>query len=268
MTQILTGPTGKNAWPSILLARAGAKDPTSLDAAVKAGAFAGLRRAVEELREAGTIAMVAGSGLRGRGGSGFPAGEKWRAAATEDAPRKYVVANGYGADPAVFTDRLLMETDPYAVVEGAAIAAFAIGASDAIIALRSEATGAVKALEAAVAAAEEGGFIGPGALGPGRDLIVTIRTVQGAYMLGEETVLLKALEGKRGQPEQRPPHPTERGLFGAPTLVHNVQTLAAIPWIIVNGAERYAAIGSKASPGTMLVQVRGAAKSGVAEVPL
>ena len=236
MTEILAGPGGKHAWPSILLARAGATDPTDLDAAVKAGAFAGLRRAIEELREAGTVEAVAASGLRGRGGAGYRAGDKWRAAADADAPRKYVVANGYGADPAVFTDRLLMERDPYAVVEGAAIAAFAIGASEAIIALRAEATAAVTAVEAAVAAAEEAGFIGPGAFGPGRDLSVTIRTVQGAYMLGEETVLLKALEGKRGQPEQRPPYPTERGLFGAPTLVHNVQTLAAIPWIVVNGA--------------------------------
>jgi NADH:ubiquinone oxidoreductase subunit F (NADH-binding) len=271
VTDILPAPKGKR-WPSILLGRAeardAARDPANLDAATAAGAFVGLRKAITELGPTATIATVAASGLRGRGGSGFPTAEKWRAAATIEAPRRYVVANGYGADPAVQTDRTLMERNPYAVVEGLAIAAFAVGASEAIVAVRAEATQAVATLETAVAEAEEAGFIGPDAFGPGRDLAVSVRTVQGAYMLGEETVLLKALEGKRGQPEQRPPYPAERGLFGMPTVVQNVQTLAAVPWILVNGAEAFAAIGSKASPGTILVAVRGAGGAGIAEVPL
>ena len=265
MTIILRTP---KAWPSILLARAGAQDPTDLDAAVKAGAFVGLRKALHDLGPDAVIATIAASGLRGRGGAGFPTGEKWRAAAAADAPRRYVVANGYGADPAVLTDRTLLETDPYAVIEGLAIAALAIDASEAFIALRSDAGKAIRRLEAAIGAAEEAGFIGPDVLGSGRSLTVSVRPVQGAYMLGEETVLLKALEGKRGQPEQRPPHPSERGLFGMPTVVQNVQTLAAVPWILVNGAEAFAAIGSKASPGTILVAVRGPAGAGIAEVPL
>ena len=265
MTIILRTP---KAWPSILLARAGAKDPTDLDAAVKAGAFVGLRKALHDLGPDAVIATIAASGLRGRGGAGFPTAEKWRAAAAADAPRRYVVANGYGADPAVLTDRTLLETDPYAVIEGLAIAALAIDAGEAFIALRSDAGEAIRRLEAAIGAAEEAGFIGPDVLGSGRSLTVSVRPVQGAYMLGEETVLLKALEGKRGQPEQRPPHPSERGLFGMPTVVQNVQTLAAVPWILVNGAEAFAAIGSKASPGTILVAVRGPAGAGIAEVPL
>jgi len=265
MTIILRTP---KAWPSILLARAGAKDPTDLDAAVKAGAFVGLRKALHDLGPNAVIATIAASGLRGRGGAGFPTAEKWRAAAATDAPRRYVVANGYGADPAVLTDRTLLETDPYAVIEGLAIAALAIDAGEAFIALRSDAGEAIRRLEAAIGAAEEAGFIGPDVLGSGRSLTVSVRPVQGAYMLGEETVLLKALEGKRGQPEQRPPHPSERGLFGMPTVVQNVQTLAAVPWILVNGAEAFAAIGSKASPGTILVAVRGPAGAGIAEVPL
>ncbi|HYC07655.1 MAG TPA: NADH-ubiquinone oxidoreductase-F iron-sulfur binding region domain-containing protein, partial [Candidatus Binatia bacterium] len=179
-----------------------------------------------------------------------------------------VVANGYEADPATFTDRTLLERDPYAVIEGTAIAAFAVGADEAFIAVRSEAAAVVEALEKAIAEAEEAGFIGPDALGSGRDLVIAVRPVQGAWMLGEETVLLKALEGKRGQPEQRPPYPTERGLFGRPTVVQNVQTLATVPWIVTNGPERFRAIGSADSPGTILVQVRGARRSGVAEVPL
>jgi len=272
VTDILAAPKGKR-WPSILLARALARgsttDPSDLDAATAAGAFSGLRKAVDELGPAGTIATIAASGLRGRGGSGFPTAAKWRAAAATDAqPRRFVVANGYGADPAVQTDRTLMERDPYAIVEGLTIAAFAVGATEGIIAVRSEATQAVAALTAAVGEAEEAGFIGPDAFGRGRDLTVTVRTVQGAYMLGEETVLLKALAGRRGQPEQRPPYPSQEGLFGAPTVVQNVQTLAAVPWIVINGPGAFAAIGAKASPGTMLVQLRGHQRSGIAEVPL
>ena len=256
------------AWPTILLPRGGPKDPTDLDAAVQGGAFAGLRRALHDMGPTAIIATVAASGLRGRGGAGFPTGEKWRAAASFDAPRRYVVANGYGADPAVLSDRVLLEGNPFAVIEGIAIAALAIDADEAFIAVRSEATEAIRRLEAAIGAAEEAGFVGPDVLGSGRAITVTVRPVQGAYMLGEETVLLKALEGKRGQPEQRPPYPAEHGLFGMPTVVQNVQTLASVPWIVVNGADAFAAIGSRSSPGTILVSVRGPGGAGVAEVPL
>lgn len=256
------------AWPRILLERAAAKDPTDLDAAVRAGAFEGLRRVLRDLGPTGTIATIAASGLRGRGGSGFPTGDKWRAAAAAEAPRKYVVANGYGADPAAGTDRYLIERDPFAVVEGTAIAAFAIGAAEAFIAVRSEATESIRVLEAAIGAATDAGFIGFDVLGSGHDLTMTVRPVQGAYMLGEETVLLKALEGRRGQPEQRPPHPSERGYDGMPTVVNNVQTLAAVPWIIRQGADAFAATGAGHARGTMLVQLRTPSGDGIAEVPL
>ena len=269
MTTVLRTPA---EWPAILLARGrprgASADPTDLDAAVKRGAFDGLRRAIRELGPNGTIATIASARLRGRGGAGFSTAEKWRLAAATEAPRRYVVANGYGADPASFTDRALLEAEPYAVIEGLAIAAFAIGATEAIIAVRAEDAAALARLEAAVGAAEEAGFVGPEVLGSRTELTMTVRGVQGAYMLGEETVLLKALEGRRGQPEQRPPHPAERGLFGMPTVVQNVQTLAAVPWIVVNGAAKFAAVGSRTSPGTILVQVRGSDRSGVAEVPI
>jgi NADH:ubiquinone oxidoreductase subunit F (NADH-binding) len=255
-------------WPTILLARSGAADPTDLDEATRAGAWEGLRRAVRDLGTTGTIATVAASGLRGRGGAGFPTGEKWRTAAATEATRRYVVANGYGADPAAFTDRTLLETDPHAVVEGTAIAAFAIGAREAFIAVRGEATETIRALEAVIAVGEEAGFLGTDVLGSGHDIEIRVRPVQGAYMLGEETVLLKALEGRRGQPEQRPPYPAVRGLFEAPTVVQNVQTLAAVPWIVREGPAAYSAIGSKGSPGTVLVQLRSASGDGIAEVPL
>ena len=245
------------AWPTILLERAGAADPLDLDAAVKAGAFEGLRKSpsatwVRWPRSPRSRA----SGLRGRGGAGFPTGPKWRLAAATEAPRRYVVANGYGADPASGTDRALLTLDPFAIVEGVAIAAVAIGATESFIAVRAEDTAAIRSLEAAIGAATDAGFIGFDVPGLGHDLMISVRPVQGAYMLGEETVLLKALEGKRGQPEQRPPHPAERGLHGMPTVVHNVQTLAALGWILRHGADAFAATGAYDSPGTVLVQVR------------
>jgi NADH:ubiquinone oxidoreductase subunit F (NADH-binding) len=256
------------AWPRILLARADAKDPTDLDAAVADGAFDALRRSIRDLGGMATIATVAASGLRGRGGAGFPTGDKWGTAASTDADRRYVVANGYGADPASHTDRTLMYRDPYAVVEGTAIAALAIGASEAFIAVRAEDTDVIARLSEAVGSATDAGFLGADVLGSGRDLWMAVRPVQGAYMLGEETVLLKALEGKRGQPEQRPPHPATVGLFDRPTVVNNVQTLASVPWIIREGADAFRAIGQTDAPGTILVQVRTPGKDGIAEVPL
>jgi NADH:ubiquinone oxidoreductase subunit F (NADH-binding) len=256
------------AWPAILLRRDGSTDPLDLAAAEEAGAFVGLRNAVHDLGPTATIATVTDSGLRGRGGAGFPTGDKWRAAAAVEAPRRYVVGNGYGADPASATDRTLLERSPYAVLEGALIAAAAIGADEAIIAVRAEATAAIAALETAIERMVAAGLAGGDVLGSGRPIELSVRPVQGAYMLGEETVLLKALEGKRGQPEQRPPQPAERGLFGMPTVVQNVQTLAAVPWIVANGPDTFAAIGSKTTPGTILVSVRTAAGAGVAEVPI
>ena len=265
MTDLLKTPA---AWPRILLARADAPDPTDLDAAVGAGAFEGLRRAIRELGPTAIIATVGAANLRGRGGAGYPAGEKWRAAAGTEAPRRYVVANGYGADPASHTDRTLLARDPYAVIEGLAIAAYAIGATEAFVALRAEDTALIATVSAAIGAAMDAGYLGFDIQGSGHDVMIEVRPVQGAYMLGEETVLLKALEGKRGQPEQRPPHPATEGLFGMPTVVHNVQTLAMVPYIIREGADAFRATGTADSPGTVLVQLRTpGGGEGIAEVP-
>ncbi len=263
MTRILSTP---EAWPRLLLARA-ADDPTDLATAVRAGAFTALRTAIRELGPTATIATLADAGLRGRGGAGFPTAEKWRIAAEQPTDRRFVVVNAYGADPASGTDRTLLERDPYAVVEGAAIAAFAVEAEEAIIAVRAEATEARRAVEAAVAAAEGAGYLGRDALESGLTIRVRVAPVSGAYMLGEETVLLKALEGKRGQPEQRPPYPAVRGLFGAPTVVNNTATVAFVPWILRNGPAAFAAVGDPSVPGTWLVALRGPTGDGIAEVP-
>jgi NADH:ubiquinone oxidoreductase subunit F (NADH-binding) len=264
MTELLDTPA---AWPGLLIDREATADPIDLDAAVAAGAFAALGRSIRDLGATATTAAIGAAGLRGRGGAGFPAADKWRVCAAVDSPRRYVVANGYESDPAARTDRTLLERAPYTVLEGAAIAAFAAGASEVIVAVRGEETSIVTALETAIAAAEDAGYLGDDAFGSGYDIRISVRGLQGAYLLGEETVLLKALEGRRGQPEQRPPYPAERGLHGAPTVVHNVATLATVPWIVRNGAEGFAAIGDPTAPGTLLVHLRGPQGEGIAEVP-
>jgi len=266
MTTFLATPS---AWPSVLLGRAKAiaADPWDLDAAVREGAFDGLKKAVQT-GATGTIAEIGASGLRGRGGAGFPTGDKWRAAASVNSDQRYVIANGYGADPATQIDAALLAADPWSVIEGLAIAAFAVGATEAILAVRGDDAALVAKLEGAVAEAESAGFLGTDVAGSGRSVTVTVRGLQGSYMLGEETVLIKALEGKRAAPDQMPPYPTERGLFERPTVVNNIATLATVPWILVNGAAKFAAIGATDAPGTALVQLRGPGGAGIAEVPL
>jgi len=279
MSAFLATPEG---WPLVLTGRvdALAADPADLDRAVAAGAFEGLRRVVRDLGATGTIATLAASGLRGRGGAGRLTADEWRAAAAIETDQRHVVANAYDADPGVHASAALLASDPWLVIEGTAIAAFATGATEAVIALSADDPALVTMLEGAALAAEEAGFLGSDVLGSGHRVTLTVRPVQGAYMLGEETVLLKALEGKRGQPEQQPPYTTERGLWDRPTVVNSVETLAAVPWIVREGAEAFAAIGGTGGTGgtggngavscagTTLVQLRGPAGGGIAEVPL
>ena len=261
---------GRKGWPRVVLARAGAYDPDAgLAAAEGAGAWGAWRKAVADLAPETVIRFVSEAGLRGRGGAGYPAADKWRTCRAQPAAQRHVVANGYGADPGAATDRTLLEQDPHGVLEGLALAAFAVGATRAYMAVRADATVAVRRLAVAIREAEEAGLIGSDALGAGFDLHVELRELQGAFVLGEETVLLRALEGKRGMPEQRPPYPAMKGLWGEPTVVNNVQTLAAVPWILANGPAAHRAIGAADAPGTALVQVSGAVRTpGVLEVPM
>ena len=225
-------------------------------------------RSVLAAGPAATMQTLIDAGLRGRGGGGFLTGEKWRITATSDAEVKYAVANGYESDPAVFTNRLLLEKNAQAVVEGLAAAALAVGAREAFIAVRAEYTEAIRVLEAIIHNAERDGVLGANVLGSGRELVMSVRPLQGSSMIGEETVLLKALAGKRGQPEQTPPYPSTVGYLGKPTVVNNVATLAAVTWIISNGAAAFKQIGDPAEPGTALVQISGSlTNAGVMEVP-
>ncbi|MET0773548.1 MAG: NADH-ubiquinone oxidoreductase-F iron-sulfur binding region domain-containing protein [Candidatus Limnocylindrales bacterium] len=261
---------GDASWPSILLARAGTPDAaTDIEAAEASGAWTAWRQAAGTLAPEQVIKLVRNAGLRGRGGSGYPTGDKWAACAAERGRTRHVVANGFEADPGAQADRTLMETDPHAVVEGVALAAWAVRAHDAIIAVDARATVAIERLRAAVSAAEAKGYLGDRAMGTGSPLRIEVRPLSGSFVLGEETVLLRALEDRRAQPDQRPPYPYARGLWGEPTVVNNVETLAAVPWIVANGAGAYAAIGATDEPGTTLVQLSGAVKQpGVAEVPM
>ena len=255
-------------FPRLLLPATPARDPLSLDEAQARGAFASLRKAVTELRPGGVIDVLTESGMRGRGGGGMPIGAKWQACASTAADLRYVVVNAYQADPAVLTDRVLLEANPYAVIEGAAIAAFAVGAAEVLIALRAEATETIRIVEKAIAAARDAGFVGDDILGTGLEIRFSVRPLQGSYMLGEETVLLKGLEGRRGQPEQQPPYTTTSGLFGVPTLIHAPQTFAAVPTIVAGGIAGFPETDPRTFAGTILVQVSGAvAKPGIAEIP-
>ena len=265
MVAILSTPP---EWASVTLETAGRYDPDAgLSAAERAGAWSAWRQALASGPEA-LVDLVARAGLRGRGGAGYPTADKWRVARAQDDPERIVVANGIEADPGALVDRTLMELDPHAVVEGTALAALAVGARTAIIAVNADYGLAIERLRGAVTAAEDAGYLGS-APGQGVELRVEVRPLRGAFVLGEETVLLRALRSDRGMPEQRPPYPAVRGLDGHPTVVNNVETLAAIPWIVRHGAEAFTAAGRNGQAGTKLVQLAGSARqTGVAEVPL
>jgi len=261
--------SGARDWPAVLLSRAEVDPEAGIEGAEKAGAWEAYRNAVESLTPDAVISMISESGLRGRGGAGYPTGSKWRDCASQPEIRRCVVANGFEADPGAQIDRVLMERDPHAVIEGVAIAAWAVRAEAAIIAVSATAPVAAERLRSAIDEAVERGYIGPGAAGEGRRLDIEVREVTGSFVVGEETVLLRALEGRRAQPDQRPPYPSREGLWGKPTVVNNVKTLAAVPWIVSHGAGAYASLGSADAPGTTLVQLGGAVrKPGIVEVPL
>jgi NADH:ubiquinone oxidoreductase subunit F (NADH-binding) len=261
--------SGARDWPAVLLARAEVDPEAGIAAAEAAGAWEAYRSAVATLTPDAVISMVSESGLRGRGGAGFPTGSKWRDCASQPVRQRYVVANGFEADPGAQIDATLMERDPHALVEGVAIAAWAVRAEAAIIAVRASAGTAAARLRRAIAEAEARGYIGPEAAQTGRPLRIEVRELSGSFVVGEETVLLRALEDRRAQPDQRPPFPSQQGLWGKPTVVNNVKTLAAVPWIVQHGAGAYASLGTAETPGTTLVQLGGVVrKPGIVEVPL
>lgn len=215
------------------------------------------------------IEEVKASGLRGRGGAGFPTGMKWSFVPKDSPKPKYLICNADESEPGTFKDRLLIEKDPHAIIEGTLIAAYAIQSHTAFIYIRGELAFGAKRLERAVHEAVESDYIGKNIMGSGYDLDVLVHKGAGAYICGEETALLSSLEGGRGWPKVKPPFPATHGLFGCPTVVNNVETLAALPWIIGHGAAAYAAMGTEKSKGTKLFSVSGhITKPGVYEVEM
>ena len=212
---------------------------------------------VKNLKPEQVIEQVKASGLRGRGGAGFPTGMKWSFVPKDSPKPKYLVCNADESEPGTFKDRLLIERDPHAIVEGTLIAAYAIQSHTAFIYIRGELAYGAKVLEQAVDEATQAGYIGKNITGSGYDLDLIVHRGAGAYICGEETALLSSLEGGRGWPKVKPPFPATHGLFGCPTVVNNVETLAALPWIIEHGAAAYAAMGTDKSKGTKLFSVSG-----------
>ena len=196
------------------------------------------------------IGMVKASGLVGRGGAAFPTGIKWESAASQPVTPRYVVCNADESEPGTFKDRVLMEGDPFAIVEAMTIAAYAVGAEQGYIYVRGEFRAAYERLANAVAAAREAGYLGKRVLGSDFSFDIELRRGAGAYVCGEETALFESIEGKRGMPRQKPPFPTERGLFGRPTVINNVETFANVPHIVLNGPDWFRRIGPPDAPGS------------------
>ena len=245
----------------LTFARCGIVDPRSFDDFRAQGGGKGLARAVAIGPDA-TIEQVAQSGLRGRGGAGFPTGLKWRTVAQTEAAQKYIVCNADEGDSGTFADRMMMEGDPFTVIEGMAIAAYAVGATRGYIYIRSEYPHAVDAMRAACEAARRSGLLGRSIGGSSHDFDIEVRVGAGAYVCGEETALLESIEGKRGIVRAKPPLPAHRGLFGRPTVINNVLTFAAVPAIMERGAEFYRDFGMGRSRGTMPIQLAGNVRYG------
>lgn len=249
-----------------LLARVGRADPTSLEAYRAAGGYAGLARALALGPEA-TLAELTASGLVGRGGAAFPTGRKWSAVAAQPPGPRYVVANADESEPGTFKDRVLLEEDPFALVEACTIAGVTVGAEHGVVYLRGEYPLARERVAGAIARARAAGLLGPDVAGSGRAFELELRLGAGAYIAGEETALFESLEGRRPEPRNKPPFPVEAGLFGRPTVVNNVETLANVPLVLAMGGEAYARLGTSGSAGPKLFCVSGhVARPGVYEV--
>ncbi|MEH3146043.1 MAG: NADH-quinone oxidoreductase subunit NuoF [Methylobacterium frigidaeris] len=241
--------------------RCGIVDPVSVEDYRAHGGYRGLEKALA-VEPVAVVDAVKASGLRGRGGAGFPTGIKWNTVMLAEADRKYVVCNADEGDSGTFADRMLMEGDPFTLIEGMTIAAVAVGATRGYIYLRSEYPQAHETLKAAIAAGERAGVLGTDILGSGRSFHLEVRLGAGAYICGEETSLLESLEGKRGIVRAKPPIPALKGLFGKPTLVNNVLSFAAVPWILEHGGQAYADYGMGRSLGTLPIQLAGNVRQG------
>jgi len=253
----------------IVLENCGVIDPESLDEYRTHDGYVALRTALEEMKPEDVVEAVKASGLRGRGGAGFPTGLKWSFAARESASEKYVICNADEGDPGAFMDRSVLEGDPHRVIEGMAIAAYAIGAAHGYVYVRAEYPLAIRRLEKALDDARAAHLLGEHILGTSFSFDVRIKAGAGAFVCGEETALIASIEGRRGMPRKRPPYPANSGLWGKPTNINNVETLANVPWILRHGADAFSAYGTETSKGTKVFALAGRIKqSGLIEIPM
>ncbi len=253
----------------LVLRNCGVVDPASLEDSIAHGAYSSAAKALSGMSPEQVIEEVLKSGLRGRGGAGFPTGRKWQFARGADGHPKYVICNADEGDPGAFMDRALLEGDPHLVIEGMIIGAYAIGASKGFIYVRAEYPIAIEHTEAALAQARGLGLVGEDILGSGFDFEIEIRKGAGAFVCGEETALIASIEGQRGMPRPRPPFPAESGLYEKPTNINNVETWANVPRVIEQGGDRYAEIGTDGSKGTKIFALAGkVTNTGLVEVPM
>jgi len=275
---------GLAAWPDVpfidehpffvhqrrwVLANCGIVDPESLDEYIARGGYRAFANVLRTRTREEVCELIDQSGLRGRGGGGFPTGRKWKYALAAQADQKYLICNADEGDPGAFMDRAVIEGDPHRLVEGMAVAAYAIGASKAYVYIRAEYPLAIRRLKRALAQAGEIGLLGYNILDSGFNLDIAIKKGAGAFVCGEETALIHSIEGKRGMPRPRPPFPAQRGLFDRPTIINNVETLANVPGILARGSDAFAALGTQSSKGTKVFALSGNVdRTGLVEVPM
>ncbi|MEA5619779.1 NADH-quinone oxidoreductase subunit NuoF [Cronbergia sp. UHCC 0137] len=253
----------------IVLENSGKIDPERIQSYIAAGGYQALYQVLREMKPNQVVETISKSGLRGRGGAGYPTGLKWATVAKSPGEKKFVICNADEGDPGAFMDRSVLESDPHRVLEGMAIAAYAIGANQGYIYIRAEYAIAIRRLEIAIRQAQHLGLLGSQIFESPFDFKIDIRIGAGAYVCGEETALMASIEGKRGLPRPRPPYPAESGLWGYPTLINNVETLANIPSIIRKGADWFASIGTAKSKGTKVFALAGkVCNTGLIEVPM
>ena len=253
----------------VVLRNCGVINPESIDEYIAMDGYAALGKVLTEMTPDEVIQVILDSGLRGRGGGGFPTGRKWALTAPNKAPQKYVVCNADEGDPGAFMDRSVLEGDPHCLVEAMTIAGYAIGATQGYVYVRAEYPIAVARLQIAIDQAREYGLLGKNIFGSGFDFDLHIRLGAGAFVCGEETALMTSIEGNRGEPRPRPPYPAVKGLFGMPTVENNVETFANVPQIILRGAEWFASMGTERSKGTKVFALGGKIKNtGLVEIPM
>jgi NADH:ubiquinone oxidoreductase subunit F (NADH-binding)/NADH:ubiquinone oxidoreductase subunit E/Pyruvate/2-oxoacid:ferredoxin oxidoreductase delta subunit len=247
----------------------GLLDPSDMAEYKRLGGFAALRKVLSGNNPDGLIAEIGKSGLRGRGGGGFPTARKWATVRKAPGQKKYIILNGDEGDPGAFMDRMIVESYSYRIIEGMIIASFAVGATEGVFYIRAEYPLAVKRIRKALADCEADGLLGENILGSGHSLRLRVFEGAGAFVCGEESALIASLEGQRGMPHYRPPFPEEQGLYGCPTLVNNAETYSVVPWIIRHGAEAFARFGTEHSKGTKVFSLAGKiARGGLIEVPM